>query len=69
MKFVEDSLLKIWYVGSNFLKAAFRKFHLVHSWILCPMYIQISENGLCSKTHCCYSSYNTTYDSVTLFGS
>ena len=24
---------------SNFLKAVFHKFHLVHSWILCPIYI------------------------------
>ena len=25
----------------NFLKAAFHKFYLVHSWILCPIYIYI----------------------------
>ena len=26
------------YITSNFLKAVFHKFHLVHSWILCPIY-------------------------------
>ena len=31
VKFVEDSL-------SNFLKAFFRKFYLVHSWIFCPVH-------------------------------
>ena len=32
VKFVEDSLQKIWSVTSNFLKAVFHKFYLVHSW-------------------------------------
>ena len=26
------------YITSNFLKTVFYKFHLVHSWILCPKY-------------------------------
>ena len=26
------------HITSNFLKAAFHKFHLVHSWILCPIW-------------------------------
>ena len=25
------------HIASNFLKTAFHKFHLVHSWILCPL--------------------------------
>ena len=27
------------HVTSNFLKAVFHKIYLVHSWILCPMYV------------------------------
>ena len=26
------------HIPSNFLKAVFHKFYLVHSWILCPIY-------------------------------
>ena len=26
-------------ITSGFLKAVFHKFHLVHSWILCPIYL------------------------------
>ena len=38
VKFVQDSLQKIWGdITSDFLKAVFHKFYLVHSWILCPI--------------------------------
>ena len=47
-KFVEDSLwrgmvcfretISLPYTPSNFLKAVFHKFYLVHSWILCSNY-------------------------------
>ena len=30
------------HIPSNFLKVVFHKFHLVHSWILCPKYIEIT---------------------------
>ena len=40
LKFVEDSHEKIWkdHTTSNFLKAVFHKFYLVHSWIPWPTY-------------------------------
>ena len=37
IKFVEDSLLKIWSHMTNFLKAVFHKFYLVRSWIPWPI--------------------------------
>ena len=38
-KFVEDGFQKIWSdITSNFLKAVFHKFYLVHSWIFCPIF-------------------------------
>ena len=33
-------------LSSNFLKAVFHKFHLVHSWILCPIYWKTCLNLL-----------------------
>ena len=44
MKFVEDSLQRFWsdmvsLSTSNFLKAVFHKFYLVHSWILTLSYM------------------------------
>ena len=42
------------HIPSNFLKAVFHKFYLVHSWILCPK--------------CSYSSYSDPYCSIKLFG-
>ena len=39
VKFVEDSLVEADHINSNFLKAVFRKFYLVHSWIFCPIYL------------------------------
>ena len=39
VKFMKDSRWKIWiWITSNFLKAVFHKFYLIHSWILCPIY-------------------------------
>ena len=37
---------------SNFLKAVFHKFYLVHSWILCPRYNcnvdEVNDDDTCS---------------------
>ena len=34
----KDLLVEADHTPSNFLKAAFNKFYLVHSWILCPIF-------------------------------
>ena len=41
-KFVEAD-----HISSNFLKAVFHKFYLVHSWILCPIYSQSHVSIFC----------------------
>ena len=49
MKFC--GLLKSDHITSNFLKVVLRKFHLVHSWILCPIWSSI----------CIYKGQNFTF--------
>ena len=48
-KFAEDGLQKVWsvadHITSNFLKAVFRKFYLVYSWILCAKCLCIHESA------------------------
>ena len=36
-------------LSSNFLKAVFHKFYLVHSWILCPIYLECFQTQDISK--------------------
>ena len=35
----------------NFLKAVFHKFHLVHSWMLCPIFYQDKKENILSMFH------------------
>ena len=66
VKFVEDSLQKIWsdmvclsdmvyHITSNFLKAVFHKFYMVHSWILCPIYNSPMNNHIIFLANTVYS--------------
>ena len=37
VKFVQDSPYEADHANSNFVKAVFNEFYLIHSWILCPV--------------------------------
>ena len=37
VKFVQDSPYEADHANSNFVKAVFHEFYLIHSWILCPV--------------------------------
>ena len=56
-KFVEDGFQKIWSdITSNFLKAVFHKFYLVHSWI---SWLKSPIKALKSLFNVCLTFYNS----------